>query len=187
MSCSTRGLRQLANDIFFYTWWYRRTNSPCHIPWTIAVFARKRGFMFMEDFLSRGRWGIQVRTIRWVCFDPNFLCFNKVFSFPDVWSLGSYSWTQHGFGSVRYRGRYLITVTVEAPLTDTRKPIALRTLALTKHSLTLCLQEAFPSTATSSCGQVFCLPKTSTKGCFECNQWRNFFSHKICLDLIGFI
>ena len=154
--------------------------------------------MCMGDFLSKGRWGIQVRTIRWVCFDPNFFCFNKVVSFPDVWSLGSYSRTQHGFGSVRYRGRYLITVTVKAPLTDTRKPIrtvaspqtlsrihkptpkdvcgeAVRTVALTKHSLTLCLQEAFPFTATSSCGQVFCLPKTSTKGCFEYNQWRNFF------------
>ena len=129
----------------------------------------------MRDFLSKSCWGIQVRTIRWVCFDPNFFCFNKVVSFPGVWSLGSYSWTQHGFGSVRYRGRYLITVTVEAPLTDTRKPIALRTVAWTKLSLTLCLQEVFPFTAPSSCGQVFCLPKTSTKGCFEYNQWRNFF------------
>ena len=156
-------------------------NSPFHIPGTSAVFRPKATLMCLGDFLSKGLWGIKVRTIRWVCFDPHFFCFNKVVSFPDVWSLGSYSWSQHGFGSVRYRGRYLITVTVEAPLTDTRKPIALRTLALTKHSLTLCLQEAFPSTATSSCGQVFCLPKTSTKGCFECNQWRNFFRTKYAL------
>lgn len=131
--------------------------------------------MCMGDFLSKSCWGIQVRTIKWVCFGPKCFYFNKVVSFLDVWSLGSYTWTQHGFGSVRYRGRYLITVTVEAPLTDTRKPIALRAVALKKHSLTLCLQEAFPFTATSSCGQVFCLPKTSTKGCFEYNQWRNFF------------
>ena len=142
-------------------------NSPFHIPGTSAVFRPKATLMCLGDFLSKGLWGIKVRTIRWVCFDPHFFCFNKVVSFPDVWSLGSYSWTQHGFGSVRYRGRYLITVTVKAPLTDTRKPIrtvaspqtlsrihkptpkdvcgeAVRTVALTKHSLTLCLQEAFP-------------------------------------------
>ena len=110
-----------------------------------------------------------------------------------------------------------ITVTVEAPLTDTRKPIALRTVAspqtffgvrlsrlhkrtpkdvcreavrtvaLTKHSLTLHSQNALPFAAPSSCGQVFYLPKTSTKGCFEYNQSCNNFFHKIYLDLIGFI
>ena len=33
-----------------------------HIPWTSAVFARKRGSC--GDFLSKGRYGIQVRTVK---------------------------------------------------------------------------------------------------------------------------
>ena len=43
VSFSSRGLRQVGNDILLYTWWYCRTNSPFHFPWTSAVFARKRG------------------------------------------------------------------------------------------------------------------------------------------------
>ena len=54
-------------------------NSPFHIPGTSAVFRPKATLMCLGDFLSKGLWGIKVRTIRWVCFDPHFL--TKLFLF----------------------------------------------------------------------------------------------------------